>query len=302
MHGITLRHLRAALSVAKHSSFRRAAEEMNLTQPALSITISDLETDLGLRLFDRTSRMVTVSDIGVMFLQDAARIVGDFDQLIDRTTDIAKSKLGRVTVSCPASIAGRFMPSIVAACGVEYPDIEIQIKDQLVDETLQSVAEGASDFGVTVKPPALRDRLVTTPLLREFYHVVCPRNHVLAKAKSVSWEDLNNQTYVAFSPRSGSQSIIEARQKKKKVTFSHIYEVEQLATVLGMIEEEVGLTILPRMALPHPQHPVLVSRELDDPSLFREIVVVRRKDRSLSPAAEAMMGLVVQAAESFTAD
>ena len=113
---VSLRHLRAAVSVARHGSFRRAAESAHLSQPALSLTVAELEQALGVTLFDRTSRSVNATDLGAAFVEGAARVLGDFDRLVKEVGDVARSRRGHVVVSCVSSLAGRVMPLAMRQC------------------------------------------------------------------------------------------------------------------------------------------------------------------------------------------
>lgn len=294
MHAITVRHLRAALAVGRHYSFKRAAEELHVTQPALSLSVADLEQHLGLRLFDRTSRVVSATALGADFLREASSVMQDFDRLIASTIDVARSNRGRVVVSCPSSVAGRLMPSVVAASAERYPQIDVAVRDESVTDTLRSVEAGECDFGVTVRPRELSSRLVASDLLEDPYHVVLLRSDPLAGRDALSWDDLDGAVHVAFTPTSGSQDIVEREARRRGVSFSKVHSVSQLATATAMLEEGVGLSILPRLALPHPAHPMLAAMPLREPGLSRRIVFVQRKARSLSPAAERFRALLVE--------
>lgn len=293
MKSITIRHLRAAITVGRFNSFRRAAETLNITQPALSTTISDLERDLGLRIFDRTSRVVSTTVLGKEFLRGAAEVVRDFDDLIERTVDIARSNRGRVVVSCPATLAGRLMPRLVRKCGEIHPNIEVTVRDEVVAETIATVEEGRCDFGITVRTLDLPDRLVTETLFRDPYSVVLPRSHPLAEREKIEWTDLEGEVHVSFNPQSGTQPLVAREAERQSVNFKEVHAVAQLATATAMLEEGVGIGILPELALPHPDHPYLTVVPLIAPELSREIVLLQRRDKSLSPAAGAFRRLVL---------
>lgn len=282
---ITLRYLRAALAVARHQSFRLAAEEMHLSQPALSLAIAELERNLGVTLFDRSSRMVRVTEIGEAFLASAGRLVGDLDGLIKDVGSAARSRRGRVIVACLTSIAGRVMPALIRECESRYPDMQVEVRDELATRLLDLVRFGEADLGLTAQTQELHEDLGFNPLLRDEFHVVFPNGHRFESARRIAWTELAGETFIAFATTAGSHAMIDEQLASHRVTFRRSISVSHLATVTGMLEAGFGISILPRLALPVARHPTLRHRPLIKPGLHRTIGLVRRRDRSLSPAA-----------------
>jgi DNA-binding transcriptional LysR family regulator len=284
MH-ITLRYLRAALAVARHQSFRLAAEELHLTQPALSLAIGELERNLGVSLFDRTSRMVRTTELGEAFLASAGRLVEDLDGLVKDVGNAARSRRGRVVVACLTSIAGRLMPRLIRECERRYPQTEVEVRDELAMRLFDLVRFGEADLGLTTPWQDLHEELDFEPLLDDAFHAVFPRQHRLAAQKQVAWADLAGETFIAFATTAGSHSMIAEQLVRNRVAFRRSIAVSHLATVTGMLEAGFGVSILPRLALPVERHPTLLHRPLTRPALHRTIGLVQRKDRSPSPAA-----------------
>ncbi|MGY2680791.1 LysR family transcriptional regulator [Pseudomonas tolaasii] len=298
---ITIRHLRVALAVERSRSFRKAAEELCVTQPALSIAISDLEKDLGLTLFDRTSRYVNVTELGQDFLRRAERIVEDFQSLIRDTVDISRSHRGLVKISCTASVAGRMMPLVLRECQEKYPDVNIVIRDDPISLTVNALQAGEVDFGITVASANLGQDIQTEHLLNDRYFVVLHRSDPLADRPEIVWDNLNGMNYVAFTPASGTQRVVDEALDAQRVKFNQRIVVQQLATVTYMLEAGMGVSILPKLAIPHPEHPRLIAIPLTSPILEREVVLAYRGDRSFSPAAAAARSIVEDIA-SFLSD
>lgn len=286
MH-FTLRQLRAAIAVAKRGNFRRAADELKLSQPALSLSIAELERSLGVTLFHRTSRMVAPTEIGAAFLPGAERLVVELDRLVSDVAKNAEARAGRVVVTCLASVAGRVIPAVINECSRRYPAIDIDIRDDLAGRMAEVVRHGEADFAITLAPRSLAEDLVFEPLFSESFFVVCQKSHRFAKASKVRWRQLEGETFIAFSTASGTHAMIDAEIIRARVSLGRRVTVTQLATVLGMLEEGVGVSVLPQLALPVERHPRLIVRPLIDPMLERTIGLLQRRDRSLSPAAAA---------------
>lgn len=287
MH-VTLRQLRAALAVAQHRSFRRAADELNLTGPAVSIAIGELERTLGVTLFDRTSRMVRTTELGQTFLLDAGRLVGDLTQLIEHTSGVAKSRQGRVVIACLASLGARVLPDAIRSCAKKYPAIEVLVRDDVSSTVVSGVRSGEADFGLVGVVVELDDRaddLVFEPLASDPFQVVFLKTHPFASKAKIKWTDLQGESFVGFAATHAIHVYAEKEMRRQKVTFAGTIGVTQVATVHGMLEAGLGISILPTLALPFRGHPLLEYRPLVAPTISRTIGLLRRRDRSLSPAA-----------------
>ena len=287
MH-VTLRHLRAAVAVARHSSFRRAAEALHVSQPALSLAINELESALGVSLFDRTSRSVVVTELGRFFVQGAARLLADFDHLVQETGEAARSRRGKVVVSCVSSIAGRVMPLAIQHCAQRYPEVEVVIRDDVAIQVLALVQAGLADFALTIAPAALGEGMLFEALLDDPFYVVCDHRHALARRRTVPWKALDGQDLIELSTSSGTHQMVRDELARSHARPRRSTAVSHLSTVHGLLEAGHGIAVLPRIALPVPDHPTLVARPLVAPAVARAIGIYRRRDRSLAPAACAL--------------
>jgi DNA-binding transcriptional LysR family regulator len=236
-------------------------------------------------LFDRTSRMVRPTDVGEIFLAGAARLIGDFDHLVQDISNIAEARRGHVVVACLSSIAGRLMPAVIQECERRYPALELTIRDEINTRLLDLVRIGEADLGLTAQWQGEQEELDFTPLFFDAYHVVLGKGHTLTRRKSVAWSELNGETLVSLNASASSHASIEQQLVRSHVRPRRSIAVGHLATVNGMLEAGLGISILPRLALPVAGHPTLVHRPMARPGLGRTIGLVMRKNRSASPAA-----------------
>ncbi|MBU3651546.1 MAG: LysR family transcriptional regulator [Limnohabitans sp.] len=291
MH-VTFRHIRAAVSVSEHGSFRAAAEAIHLSQPALSLAVSELEQLLGVTLFDRTSRSVTMTEVGQGFLQGASRLMEDFERLVHETGDIAQSKRGRVVVTCVSSIAGRVMPLALQRCTELFPKVEVTVRDDVASQVIAAVRSREADFAVTVQPLEVGDGMLFEPLSEDRFHLVCHRDHGLARRRTVAWHDLHGQSLISLSTSSGTHHMVHDELVRQRIEPARTTAVSHLSTVHGMLEAGFGVAVLPQLGLPVQGHPTLVVRPLVRPTMSRVVGVYRRLDRSLSPAASALLDVI----------
>ena len=125
MTGVTLKQVTAFLAVADAGSFTSAAERLKIAQPALSQAVRELEAELGLRLFDRTTRRVELTVAGREFREATARVVGDLDFAIRNARDLASRRRGRIVVAAPPLLAANVLPSAIRDFARDYPDLSL---------------------------------------------------------------------------------------------------------------------------------------------------------------------------------
>jgi len=197
-----------------------------------------------------------------------------------------------VVVAASPTIACRLMPKVVAACGQQFPFITMGLRDDVQSDVVRKVKSGEVDFGVIIGPFSADD-LLSEPLMTDSFCVVSRSDHPLAGKTRVAWTDLEGQRLVMLDYASGSRPIIDAVMNEHGVSATVVQELGHSATVFGLVEAGVGVSVLPWLALPLPADTSLVARPLV-PRAERTVELVRRRDRSLSPAAEAVWGLIRQ--------
>jgi DNA-binding transcriptional LysR family regulator len=289
---VTLRQLRVFIEVARQESFSRAGDEIGLTQSAVSRCVRELETELGLKLIDRTTREVRLTDAGSNLVGSVSRLLSDLDQALREIREIGEQRRGRVIVAASPTIACRLMPQVVARCGARFPYVQLGLRDDVQSDVLRQVKSGEVDFGVVVGPLA-SDDLVCEPLMADSFCVVCGSAHRLAAYGNVHWSALAGELLVLLDQASGSRPIIDRVLREHGVDAHVVQELGHSATVFGLIEAGVGISVLPWLSLPLPANSNLVARPLV-PRAERTVQLVRRRDRSLSPAAEAVRALVCE--------
>lgn len=289
---VDLRKLRAFVAVGRHGGFGRAAAELRVTQSAVSVAIRRLEAELGVRLLDRTTRSVQPTAAGARLLPTAARLLEELDAALREVQETGLRRRGRVAVACLPSVAARLMPAAVAAAARDHPELEAVVHDTSADEIRRLVESGAVDFGVS-NLPVEGDRLLVRPLLQDPFCLVCRRDDPLATCGTVVWRAIEGRDLVLPAAGSGSRRPIDEALLRQSIVPGRITGLAHPAAVAGMVEAGLGLAILPELAAPAADHPVLATRLLTDPGIDRVIILIQRRDRSLSPAASAFFELIV---------
>lgn len=278
-----LQQLHAFIAVAERGSFRAAAEHIHLSAPALSRRIEKLESIIGTRLFNRTTREVDLTSNGRIFLERARAAIDDLESAILGISDIAATRSGRVTVACVPSAALYFLPQVISSFSLKYPAIRIRVIDESMNQTLQSVLTGESDFGIgfmnTRMPEITFEGIHNDPFV-----VAMRREHPLAGRKSIHWSQIENERLISVARSSGNRQLLDDAMSKVGLIPNFAFEVSHIGTLLGMVEAGLGIAAVPRTALPV-NHPDVIGLPLKNPVISRSLGLLRKHGSTLRPAA-----------------
>jgi len=290
---LALRHIRAFVEVAHQGSFRRAAEKLFVSQPALTITISQLEELVGVRLLHRTTRRVNLTIDGEDFLPIAERLVADFDRAISDLKVSAKRRGGQVAIAVLPSLTINLLPGILARFKNANPGIRVILRDDNARGVQRQVLNNESDFGISNRWEE-DSELEYTPLTLDPVGLVCPPDHPLGNSKSpVAWNKLEGLPFVGMSQDTGVYKLINAIEGCPESLRSPEYEVLTMAALGGILEAKLAITVLPLLAVPGHMHPALVFRTLIKPRVERELCIITRRDYPLSTDAQKVREMLL---------
>ncbi len=278
-----LQQLQAFIAVAERGSFRAAAEHIHLSPPALSRRIEKLESIIGARLFNRTTREVELTSLGRVFLERARAAIDDLESAILGISDIATTRSGRVTVACVPSAAIYFLPQVISSFSAKYPSIRIRVIDESMNQTLQSVLAGESDFGIgfmnTLMPEIAFEGIHDDPFV-----VAMRRDHPLAGRAALTWSQIESERLISVARSSGNRQLLDDVMSKVGLNPNFAFEVSHIGTLLGMVEAGLRIAAVPRTALPA-NHPSVVRLPLRKPTISRSLGLLRKQGSTLRPAA-----------------
>jgi DNA-binding transcriptional LysR family regulator len=288
-----LNDLLAFKAVAELGSFRKAAESVHISQPAFSRRIDKLEQALGVRLLERTTRRVNLTTVGRDFERQLRQILDALDTTLLGIRGVAATRMGEVTVACVPSAVNYFLSGMIAQYHQRYPKIRVKIIDDSANEVLLAVARGEADFGLNFIGSQEND-VEFEPLLEEQFVAACRRDHPLAKKKKVSWVELAQYDYITVGKTSGNRLLLDQALAGQPGQPHSLYETQHGTTTIGLVEAGLGVAVVPAMAMPSKDHPLLVSVPLVDPVVKRKMGLIRRRSSVLSPAAQQLYDLCAE--------
>ncbi|WP_312625142.1 LysR family transcriptional regulator [Scandinavium sp.] len=295
----SLRQLKVFITVAQAKSFSRAGEIIGLSQSAVSHSVKELEHQTGVRLLDRTTREVVLTEAGQQLAARLERLLDELNSTLREAGRVGQQLTGTVRVAASQTISAHLIPQCIAASNRRYPEIDFVLHDRPQRWVLESIRQGEVDFGIVIDPGAVGD-LQCESILSEPFFVLCHQDHPFASLPEVTWQALENTRLVLQDYASGSRPLIDAALQAHNITASIVQEIGHPATLFPMVEAGIGISILPALALPLPQGSQLTVKRLT-PVVQRQLMLARRKNRSLSTAAQALWDVVGEQAEALTA-
>ena len=289
---ITLRQLRAFIAVAEFGQFNLAARNLHITQSAVSILIRDLETEIGVRLFDRHTRMVSLTLVGQEFLPQARKILKDLELAVGDVRDNASLKRGQVTIAAAIVLAATIVPPILARFMRMYPEISVSIRDMPEEQISPALKRNEVDIAVGTLSED-DPEIAATALLRDKLILVCREDHRFAKRKSVRWTELKDETLITLAAANPLRNIVEHNLLRVVPNYRPKYEVRFSTTAMSMIAAGMGVAVLPENSSQLASAVRVTTVDLIEPMVMRDVSLLQRRHHSLSPAAEHLKAVFI---------
>ena len=280
----------AFLAIAERGGFQRAATHLNLSQTALSHRIRKLEADLGVKLFTRSTREVSLTPSGAELLPRARAMLEDLTRSYEALRAQGRERLQSLSIGCLPTIANVRLPPVLAEFSARFPDVSVRIHDNSAAEIAELVEKGQAEFGVTVLSAGRWD-LEMKPLMKERYVLLCPADHPLATRESVEWRDFEGQPLVRISQATANRAIIDEALGARREFMQWRYEVQHVATAVRLVLARVALTVVPNLAVDDTL-PGVRALPIRNPAVSRTLGVVLRRGYPLSEPAEILLDIV----------
>lgn len=287
---VTLKQVRSFVAVAQFGSFTRAAAAVNISQPALTVQIKQMEKELRVRLLDRTTRAVNLTPVGKQLAPALQRAVNEFDAIFDHVRQVSPRYTETLTVACIPSLAGSVVPEVISDLVREYPRTDVLLKDVGWKKVLSLVRAGEVDFGIGASKYT-EDGLEVVRLINDPLHVVFPAKHPLQRMRKVTLQSIAEYPLIITGRESSVRSTIDDHFARHGLFVTPICEVAQFSSAVGMVRAGFGITILPTTAIELRSERLLRSRPIVDTT--RKVILLRPSGRPQSPASQRLVAMLV---------
>jgi len=301
MKNVTLRQLRVFAAVARHQSFARAADELHLTPPAISMQIKELESEVGLPVFDRTSRKVTLTMVGEYLLTHTRRVLASIRDAEDLVARFRGLKTGSLDVGM-VSTAKYFLPRLLAQFRDDHPGIEIRL--QVCENREQIVAllqQGAVELAVMGRPPKGYPTRAEPFALHPHVLVTAP-DHPFTRLEEVPAAALAEEAFIVREPGSGTRAALDEYMHAHHMTPRVAMQMSSNEAIKQAVMVGMGVALLSLHTVGlELEHGLIATPAVEGLPLMRRWHVVNNLAKTLSPAAESFRYFVLERGEAFLA-
>ena len=291
---MNIKQVKAFLSVAESLSFAQAANQLHLSQPALSLAIKGLEEALGGKLLTRTTRTIALTPEGDALVPIAKRLLAQWQDAEDEMKQRFALQMGKISIAAMPSFAGSLLPKAIQQYHQRFPNIQVAIDDVLSDIVVERVANNSVELGVTFEPQH-SEGLTFYPLYNDEFIAILPNHHPLASQQELTWVALLQQNFITLQRPSSVRKMIENTLKDANIDLTVAFDAHQLTTVIRMVSEGMGVAVVPATCRQQIREQNVVERPITSPSIARTVGVICKPRSMLSIAAAAMLDTLMDA-------
>ncbi|MGE5647929.1 MAG: LysR family transcriptional regulator [Acidobacteriota bacterium] len=283
--------LQTFLTVATEKSFSRAGEKLLRTQPAVSLAIQRLETELGEKLIDRSGKELLLTDAGRIVAEYARRFENLSQDLENSLAELRDNVAGRLGIGANESTTLYLLQHIERYRRM-YPKIKVQVRRSLSSKIPSQLIDGDLELGVISYDPN-DDRVVSTVIYRDRLALIVSPDHRFAQRKSVSISELGMETFIAHNVLSPYREVVLKEFQRQKVTLNMDVEMPTVESIRRFVQRKQGVAFLPLMCVEQEiGQGLLCEVEVEELHVDRNIRLVYPARRALSHAAQAFLELV----------
>jgi len=284
-----VRDLQVFLSVAKHLNYTRAAEEVNLSQPSVSVRMRQLEGDLGTKLFEQLGKKIALTEAGQLLVPYAGRVITAMDDARNVIGELQGLERGSLRIGASTTPGMYLIPRTIAHFKKRYPKIEIHLAVKDTRQIEEGVIRNEFDFGF-VGGHLTGDEVDVVPWMTDELVLIVPVNHRLAGKRVVKPQDLSSEKFVLREQGSASRAVVASHLRKCRIELEAVMEMANPESVKKAVQNGLGLAFISAFAVETElQAKTLLAVKVQDLQIRRELKIVYRKDKHLSPAARAFV-------------
>ena len=288
---VSYRQIKAFVEVARSSTFAEAAVNLHLTQPALSSAIKKMEEQLGGKLFQRNTRNVSLTPEGEVLFPNALRLLHDWDNTFSDMQNLFAMAKGQLTVCAMPSFAESHLPNILSMFHQRIPNVNLRIVDVVMEQVIHEVTTGRSEIGFSFEPER-KDGLVFNSLFTDEFVVVGNKGLLSSLGKSLNWKDCLQFPLVMMNRGSAVRHWTQSKLQQFG-ELNIIAETGQLSTLGKLIQNGLGISIMPAICKDQMEGLGLVAQSIADEPLVKNIGIIKNARKGLSLPAQSLWDLAI---------
>jgi DNA-binding transcriptional LysR family regulator len=284
-----VRDLQIFLSVSKHLNYTRAGEEINLSQPSVSVRIHQLESELRVKLFEQLGKKVVLTDAGQLLVPYANRVIAAVDDAHHAVDELQGLERGSLRIGASTTPGMYLVPQVVARFKRSHPKIDIHLRIKDTREVEDGVLNNEFDFGFVGGHLAAAEVSAHAWLTDELLLVVSP-DHRLTNKKTVRKQDLEGERFIVRESGSATRATIVTQLQQANFELETVIEMENPESIKKAVQSGLGIAFISKFAIATElKAKTLTAIRVRDLTINRELKIVHRKDKHLSRAAVAFI-------------
>ena len=285
---MTLRHMKIFETVYRHSNITRAAGELHLAQPSVSLAVRELEDYYGIRLFERIGRHISPTDAGTEFYGYARHIVSLFDDMEKSVRN--RDAFGTLRVGTSITIGTCILPRLIRLCTEARPGLKIEAVVDTSSDIERHILDNTVDLGLIETSPESPD-IVYEPFQKDSLCAIAPVRHPLTRESSVSLSMLAEYPFLMREKGSAGRELLDASFSLLQLTVRPVWESASTRAIVSAVSEGLGVAVLPESLVEKDIREGSVKKLPLDPPIHRELNIIYHKSKYLTPNLLFFLGL-----------
>lgn len=283
-----IRHLEYFMEVARQKSFSKAADAIHISQPSISKAIKDLESQLGVVLFYRTTKHVELTDAGENILEQAQQIVSSFKNITAQLDSLTRLQTGKIHIGLPPITGVTRFSNLLGAFKKEYPEIHIHLFEFGSKKIEMAIQDELLDIGICT-PPEDHDLYERLYFIEDPLHVIMHPTNSLGQYEEIQYEQLRGEQFILYDKDFRLHDKIIEKCKDAGFSPNIVFETSQLELMTQMVAADFGIALLPSKICKSLATENFISRPFIAPPLSLQLEIVWKKNRYLSHATREFL-------------
>ncbi|PEM38129.1 LysR family transcriptional regulator [Bacillus pseudomycoides] len=295
---IELRQLEYFVAVSNELHFTKAAEKLNISQPSLSQQIRALEHEIGMPLFDRIGKKISLTEAGRILLSHSKKVFHEVEQAYAAIQDLNGLQQGKLTIGALLTTVNYLLPPAILNFNELYPNIELSVLGPRTGEIREKLLQNELDIGITFLPVQDKE-IISIPLYQNELTLVVPTNHELTQHTTVTMGVLQKYPIILLPKNFFLTQLIRSHCQNFNFTPKPILEISTMESLIHMVSKGMGITVLPKPYIDFLQSNSIQAIKIKNPTATIEIGIIYRKDKYMCAATRMFIEQLQKIVASF---